>query len=250
MSSALSSSLDGGALPFDFPVELLRSMPLFRDLSRSQLEEVAAVVRRKTLPAGGVLVQENEPGNTIFLILEGSVRIRTTRGDEDVILGFRGRGEMIGELSILDGGARSASVETQTPCVFACVSRHEFWEFLWPLAPVPYNVARILAARVRLLSEQVQAMATLSVSQRLARQILLLCSEHGTAAPNEPGVVIPFGISQQELAQMVGATRVQVNRTLQFWKRQNIVLITRRSLSVKDPARLKSYIGTAAQAPE
>jgi len=227
----------------DFPVDFIKSLPIFSGLSLRDLQSATEVVQRRDLEVGEYLVSESQSADNIFIIIEGSVKISVTRGDEEVILGFRGRGEIIGEIAVLDGASRSASVKTQTPCVIAYISRHDFWNTLWPMSPMPYNLSCLLADRVRRLTSQLQAMACLDAPGRLARQILALSQEH--AVDTEQGSVIPFAISQIELAQMIGATRVQVNRTIKLWKEQEIITVKRHSMIIHQTEKLQQILEQA-----
>jgi CRP/FNR family cyclic AMP-dependent transcriptional regulator len=224
----------------DFPIEFIQSLPIFNGFSPQQLERAAQVVKRRDCEVGEYLITEHASGNTIFIIIQGSVKISATRNGEEVILGFRGKGELVGEISVLDGDSRSASVRTQTPCVIACITRHDFWNTLWIMPPLPYNLARLLADRVRRLTRQLQSMACLDVPGRLAQQLLALSNEHSIMT--EQGMMIPFSISQIELAQMIGATRVQVNRTFQLWKKLGFIIVKRHSILIKQPEKLQQIL--------
>jgi CRP/FNR family cyclic AMP-dependent transcriptional regulator len=224
----------------DFPIEFLQSLPIFSGLTPQQLETAATVVSRRDFEVGEFLITEHDSGNSIFIIIQGSVKISATRNGEEVILGFRGKSELVGEISVLDGDSRSASVKAQTPCVIACITRHDFWNTLWLMPPLPYNLSLLLADRVRRLTRQLQSMACLDVPGRLAQQILALSHEHATMT--ELGMMIPFSISQIELAQMIGATRVQVNRTIQSWKKLGYIIVKRHSILIRQPEKLRQVL--------
>ncbi|MBW3637723.1 MAG: Crp/Fnr family transcriptional regulator [Armatimonadetes bacterium] len=202
------------------------ALPLFRNLTPPQLLQARALFHSQRVRANHTLTTEEQPGEIVYIIVHGSVKICTQGGAVDTVIGLRGPGEIIGEMSVLDGVGRSAMVIAQEPSLLFWVSRADFWNVLWEMPPIPYNLACLLAQRVRQLTSQVQAMATLDVQGRLARQLVTLADEHGRPCdgPHPSGaVIIPFQLKQAELAGMVGATREQVNRLLATWIRHGLV---------------------------
>lgn len=224
-----------------FPSDFLETLPLFRDMNAAQIEEARCVIVPQRLETGTFLLREGQAGDQIFLLLEGSVKIYITKGEQEVVLGLVGRGEVIGELAVLDGNGRSASVLAQTPCFVGMISRHDFWNTLWPMPPVPYNVAVLLTDRVRRLTARLQAMATLDVRGRIALQLATMIAEH--AIINAEGAhEIPFHFTQNELAQMIGTSRAQTNQSLAFWKRTGVLQTVRQRMVVRNlPALHKAF---------
>ncbi len=238
------SSSDGGE---GFPVASLERVPLLHGVSRAHLEAARSVITRRLLASGEVLLHEDDAGGTLFLVMEGAFKITVRKGESTVVLGLCGRGDLLGELAAIDGHSRSATASAQIPCVVGTVSADDFWKTLWPLAPVPLNMAHLLTGRVRRLTAKVQAMATLDVRGRLAFQMVSLACDHALEAGG--GVQhIPFGLTQAELAQMVGTSRVQVNQLMTTWskhgiltaKRTNIVIHHLEALCQMFPASLEA----------
>lgn len=223
----------------------LACLPLFELLNLRQLQQAQRVLHRKNVPAGQVLMAEAQAGEIVYVITKGAVRICVRRGEHDVIIGIRGRGDMLGEMSILDGGHRSATVITQTECVLYWVSSADFWEVLWPLPSFSMNVTKLMARRIRNLTGQIEAMATLSVQGRLARLLLSLAADYGVPvdlamAPH--ALKIPFRLTQVDLANMIGATRVQVNQVFSQWKRHNWIAVMQSHIHVLDEATLRTLV--------
>lgn len=224
-----------------FSPGFIENLPLFRDLTSTQVETARCVIKPQRLDLETHLISEDQAGDQIFLLIEGSVKIYVTKGDRDVILGLRGRGEILGELAVLDGNGRSANVLTQTPCIVGTISRHDFWNTLWEMPPIPYNVAVLLAERVRRLTARLQAMATLDVRGKLAFQIATMVAEHAVIN-GEGDFEIPFPFTQEELARMVGTSRAQTNQALAAWKRAGTIQTARHHLIVRDlPALHKAF---------
>jgi CRP-like cAMP-binding protein len=204
-------------------IEKLRQIPLFAGLSEKAFSEMVSLLHCKDFPSEAIVITAEQPGEVIYIILQGSVRVVVEGSDRDVILAIHGPGEVIGEMSVLDGLNRSASVITQENSTLLWLGQTTFWEQLWKMEPVPLNMARILAQRVRLCTEQIQALAALDVNGRVARQLLAFAREHGQAVKN--GTLIPMRITQTELADMVGASRVRVNQILVYWKQHRYIAV-------------------------
>lgn len=176
---------------------------------------------------GHTLMAADTSGDMVYIVAEGSVKIYAASDfDEgEMLLGLRGPGEVLGEMSVLDGLKRSATVITQEPTILFSLTHADFWEILWEMPPVPYNLVRSLTQRTRVLTSQVQAFSSLDVQGRLARQLLTLAQEYGQPYPDEGenARLIPFQLKQKEIAAMIGATREQVNQFLSSWRRRGFI---------------------------
>jgi len=204
-------------------IEKLRQIPLFAGLPEKTFSEMVSMLQCKEFPPETNVITAEQPGEIIYIILQGSVRVAVEGSDRDVILAIHGPGEVIGEMSILDGLSRSASVITQEKSTLLWIGQTAFWEQLWKMEPVPLNMARILAQRIRLCTEQIQALAALDVNGRVARQLLAFAKEHGQTVKN--GTLIPVRITQTALADMVGASRVRVNQILVYWRQCKYIAV-------------------------
>lgn len=195
----------------------LRQIPLFEGLREEAFTELLRLLQCKDVPAETAIITADQPGEVVYIILEGSVRVVMEGSDRDVILTIHGPGEVFGEMSILDGLGRSATVITQEKSSLLWLGRTTFWEQLWKMEPVPFNMARVLTQRLRQCSTQLQSLAAFDVNGRVARQLLVFAKAHGQPDKNG-GILIPMRLTQAELADMVGASRVRVNQTLMNWK--------------------------------
>ena len=214
-----------------FSLSTLRQVPLFKGVSADDLNGIKTVIKRRSLASNELLLSEDDTDNTLFLVMEGAFKITVRKSEGTVVLGLCGRGELLGELSAIDGHARSATVTAHTPCVLGVVSADDFWQTLWPVAPIPINMSHLLTGRVRRLTAKVQAMATLEVRGRLAFEMVSLTRDHGDPQPGR-SYAIPFGLTQAELAQMVGTSRVQVNQLMTTWARHGILTAKRASITI------------------
>jgi len=222
----------------------LGEFPLFRDLTIEQLTRLNDLLRRRTFPAGTNLVSAEEPGEVVYLILDGTVKIYVTQADgNDVIIAFGGPGDVEGEMSVLDSVAagRSANIVTQEQTTVLWLDRVNFQECLRTMPAIALNLVRILSDRLRLANERIQALCALDVYGRVARQIQSFARQYGTPGPNG-ATVIPIRLTQSDIASLVGATRERVNQVMASFKQQGYIAVDRNyRITVQNPDALEKY---------
>jgi len=202
---------------------LLADIRLFKGLTPTQLDWVAARAHRRVFPAGTNVMTIEQPGEAVYIILHGTVKIHVEQGDgRDVILSILGSGDLLGEMSLIDSVGRSASAVTLENSLLLWMGRDTFNQLLEEFPPVARNLVRILSARVRLSDQLIQALATLDVYGRVARQLLAFAERYGRPAPDGE-VRIPIALTQGDIADLVGASRKRVNQVMVAFKSQNLV---------------------------
>jgi CRP/FNR family transcriptional regulator, cyclic AMP receptor protein len=199
---------------------LLTDISVFRELDRDLLKELTALVRLRQFAPRETVVQQGGPGDGLFIIHTGYLKV-TLSGPTGTssTLGIMGPGEMFGELSLLDGGARSATVSAITRCDLGAIERQSF---LWLFENRPnlgIALMEVVARRLRRLSERSEDLATLPVPTRLAKQLLHLADAHAIRL-SHGRIRLAVPLSQRELGELVGATRESVNKTLRKWMQQ------------------------------
>lgn len=220
----------------------LGELELFQGLTPEQLAGLNALLRGSTVPAGTHFITAEQPGEVVYVLLEGTVKIYITQADgREVILAFLGRGDTVGEMSLVDSAGRSANVVTTEPSRLLWMDRATFQSSLRTLAPLANNLVRLLANRLRFANEQIQALCTLDVSGRVARQILALADRYGsTEAGGE--VRIPLRLTQSDLAEIVGASRERVNQVIVEFKQRGFVSVDpNHRIRVRDRKGLARY---------
>jgi CRP/FNR family cyclic AMP-dependent transcriptional regulator len=132
------------------PVSLIRDIPFCQGLTSAEIEHIASVLHMLTLPAGTSLFAGEQPGEVAYFILKGAIKVYIEQPDgKEVILAILGPGEMVGEMSLIDHLARSATAVTIDDCDTLWMDRTEFWRCLQMIPPLNYNLARFLARRLR-----------------------------------------------------------------------------------------------------
>jgi CRP/FNR family transcriptional regulator, cyclic AMP receptor protein len=220
---------------------LLGGVPLFASLSEEALRAVEAVCRRRMFKRGETLFYEEDPGNALYIVQTGQVKIvRLAPDGEERILHLEGPGECLGELSLIDGAPRSAKAVALDRVEALVLYREEFLALVDRYPAVARAVMSGLAGMVRRLSEQVQDLTALDVPGRIAKKLLELADSHGQTTPD--GVQISLPLTQQELADMVGATRVAVNQALSWFRGQGILTTNRQGITLRQPEKLRQRV--------
>src|SRR5512138_316526 len=200
---------------------LLADIELFTGLAPSQLDWVAQRAHRRVFEAGRNVMTIEQPGEAVYIILHGTVKIHIEQGERDVILSILGAGDLLGEMSLIDSIGRSASAVTLENSLMLWMDKISFNYILDNFTPVARNLVRILSARVRLLDQLIQALATLDVNGRVARQLLAFAEKFGHE--KDGAIQIRIVLTQGDIADLVGASRKRVNQTMVLFKEQGLI---------------------------
>lgn len=224
---------------------LLAHFPLFAELPPADLARLAQLFRRRHLAAGAVLITAEQPGEAIYVLYSGTVKIVAEMADgKQVILAFLGVGDTVGEMSLIDSAGRSATVVALEPCTALWMDRAAFNSCLATMPRMTYNLVRLLSSRLRLANAQIQSLSTLDVAGRLARQLLAFAERHGQPVDDQPGVRIGLRLTQTDLAELVGASRERVNQVMGDLKARGLLSAdSSHRVHVHDLAGLRALVG-------
>lgn len=219
--------------------ETLGEIALFRGLKLEQLAWLNDHLHRTTFPAGSTVVAAEQPGEVVYIILQGTVKVHVEQADgTDVIFAILGAGDSVGEMSLVDSAGRSATVVTLEDSILLWMDRSTFQECLRTMPTITYNLVQILSRRLRLANEQIQSLATLDVYGRVARIIIAFAQQYGQPTP-EGDVVIPIRLTQSDIAGLVGASRERVNQVIVSYKRRRYISVDQNyRITVHDQAAL------------
>jgi CRP/FNR family transcriptional regulator, cyclic AMP receptor protein len=196
---------------------VLEQSPLFAQMDEnSRLELIGQAVPR-SFGVGESVCRIGDPGGSMMAVLTGTVRISlpTVKGKE-VILADLHAGELFGEIAMLDGKPRSANATALTKCELLVLERRNVIPFLEKHPAMCLQLMELLCARIRRSDERMADLAFIELPTRLAKLFLSFGSD-------KAGKEIRLSLSQTELAEMVGATRENVNRCLRDWHRRGLV---------------------------
>ena len=205
----------------------LAEIALFSDLPPEDLERLNNRLHRKRFPAGAGILTAEQPGEAIYVLLDGTVKIYVEKADgTEVILALLGAGDTVGEMSLVDSAGHSANVLAMERTTCLWLDRAGFQELLGNVPALSNSLVRILSQRLRLANEQVLALSTLDVNGRVARQILAFGERYGKNLESGD-VIIPLRLTQSDLAGLVGASRERVNHAVVFFKQQSYISVRR-----------------------
>lgn len=218
---------------------ILRNIPLFSSLKDEELEAIKRVSVTKSFPRDKIILLEDEEGDTLFIILKGKAKVANfSEGGKEVIFSILGEGDFFGEMSLLDGKPRSASVISIDETEMQLIRRANFYQLLEGYPRISMKLLEELASRIRKADDRIESLALLDVSGRVAGILLQLAEERGEREGNR--VVIKSRPTHQELANMVGTTRETVTRVLKQLETRRYIQMAGKDVTINDVERLRS----------
>jgi len=220
----------------------LADLPLFAGMAPADLSGLAGRLGRMALAPGCTLMSAEQPGEIAYIIQAGTLRVLLADADgSELTLALLGAGEIVGEMALIDDDVRSATVVAIEPVSLFWIDRATFAYYRQYVPRLVDNLTRILAQRLRRTNEQLLALATLDVTGRVARQLLLLAEAYGRLEAD--GIHIHLRLTQDDLAQLVSATRVRVNQAIGQFKRQGILAVDdQHQFVIRDMDALRAYL--------
>lgn len=208
-------------------------------LSPQEREELLQQARKQHLSEGQMLFQKGDPGDKLFIIVSGLVEIGVVREDgKQLIFNVLGRGEVFGEIALLDNGPRTADATAISTCDLLVIDKSEVIPFLEHHPETTARVISVLCQRIRWISQNLEDALGSDVPHRLARKLVNLCNAYGIES-EDGSTSIQLKLAQQDLANMLGVTRESVNKYLNSWQDRGWVMIGRSHLTIRDFDRLR-----------
>jgi CRP/FNR family transcriptional regulator, cyclic AMP receptor protein len=212
--------------------EVLRTVPIFSELSDEDITSLAKLASRKRYPKDTVVFFENEEGDFFFTILEGRIKV-TILGDDgrEVILSVLGPGDFFGEMALLDNEPRSATAIAVEESELLSLHRNDFQSTLNDNKSITSALIRVLSARLRRANHQISTLALLDVYGRVARVIVDMAREEGKRLRD--GRIAFRRATHQEIANRIGTTRETVTRMLKDLERQGLIHVEGKEIVVQ-----------------
>ncbi|MGZ8676213.1 MAG: Crp/Fnr family transcriptional regulator [Solirubrobacterales bacterium] len=222
-------------------VNLLRRVSLFSELSDPELERIAQVAIPRSYPRDTRVIHEGDPGDACFIVRTGSCRVTREHPDGRAItLATLGPGAIFGELAMLDGESRSASVEATEDTELLALSASDMRALIREHPGLAEKLVVALTRRLREANERIARQSFQTVPSRVAGVLGQLLAEDGMAPSPHDGVTIR--LRQSDLAQLAGTSRESVSRFLATLERAGVVQVGRGRVTVLEPERLGAYI--------
>lgn len=216
---------------------LLQKLPehsLLRALEQDELEALLAQARETTARKGDALIRQGDDADSLFILLDGQARVTVySANGREIVLEYAGPGTVLGEIALLDGGTRTASVIAMGPVRYLVLPRSVFERVLAENHRIALRLMRELAARLRRANQTIENDRAYAAGPRLARFLLRLAGEEDEA---KQAVI---RLSQTELALFAGISRENINRQLAVWGQEGIVTVEHGSLTILDRTTLE-----------
>ena len=200
----------------------LRNVPIFTDLSDSDLNRIASKMVSRDYEKGQMILLEESTGETFFIMTSGTVKVTSLSDDgREVILALLGESDFFGEMSLLDGEGRSANIVANEDAEVMTLSRRDFLECLETYPKIAISLLEELAVRLRKSDQQIESLSLSDSEQRIGITLIRLAEERGTIKRGDVMVHnLPY---QQDIANMAGTSMETVSRTLKLLEDKKLV---------------------------
>jgi CRP/FNR family cyclic AMP-dependent transcriptional regulator len=212
---------------------MLENVPLFSGLPKEALAEIEQHGSVKSYKKHVIVINQDDETYSLYVILKGSVKVFVSGEDgREAVLNHQQAGDYFGDLALIDKQPRVASVMTTEPSKFMIISREDFLKCLSKNPEIAINLIKPMTSRIRMLAKNVSSLALLDVYGRVARTLLDQSEERGD-------VLVTEKLTQQEIADMVGASRAMVSRILKDLKEGGYISIEKKRITIhhKLPSR-------------
>ncbi len=218
--------------------DVLSQAPLFRALSEDDAKSLRTGLTITEISRGDRLFSEGDPGDKLYVVLAGKIKLTRAAPDgRENLLSVHGPGEMFGELSLFDPRPRTSSATAVTDARLAGLAHDFIRSWLATRPEVAMHLLRALAQRLRRVNDDRTDLVFTDVPGRVAKALLDLSERFGER--QEDGVQVNHDLTQEELAQLVGASRETVNKALADFVSRGWVQLSAKSVLLLDPERLR-----------
>jgi CRP-like cAMP-binding protein len=222
--------------------KLLASVPIFNGLAEREIDVLLAATTTKRLAARAPLFHKGDPANALYAVMRGRLKASVSGGDgKEIVFNLMGPGEVIGEVSLLDGSPRSLDVEAVEPSELLSLQRRDLVAILERHPKVAIRLAMVLAQRLRRLSQLTEDTRFLNLPARLGKKLLELAAAHGTKSA--AGVRIGVKLPQHQLGEMVGTSRESVNKQLRIWVQAGWIRVEAGYITLVDTEEIETLAG-------
>lgn len=220
-------------------IEVVRKAPLFSGLGDEATSALLELMTTSALERGSVLFDEGDPGSELYVIVDGKLKLgRASADGRENLLSVLGPGEMFGELSLFDPGPRTATVTAVSDSTLLALANDHLMPWLDGRPEAARNLLQALAARLRRTNDTVGDLVFSDVPGRVSKALLDLADRFGRPAAD--GLLVAHELTQEELAQLVGASRETVNKALADFAARGWIRLEARAVVLLDVERMRS----------
>ena len=221
--------------------QALQLVPFFNNMHDDEARNLSKRLVMRRFGPDQIIFHHGDPGGLLYIIIKGKVKItHSTLDGQEAMLAIFGAGDFFGELALLDDSPRSATAEALEETETLTLHREEFIRYIGDNPDFALHVLHTLAQHIRRLNNQISDIFFLDLPARLARQLLQLAEQHGHKT--DEGIRIDLSLTQTDLAEMTGATRVSINKALGRFRRAQWVKVGGRKFTILDEEALQNLI--------
>ncbi|MBY9079093.1 Crp/Fnr family transcriptional regulator [Paenibacillus sp. HN-1] len=220
---------------------LHQEVPFFAGLREDELAPLAPLLAKRSYKKNTMIFFEGDPGNELYIIKSGSVKIYRNSDSREIILKVFRDGDLFGEMAMLEEERlRSASAETMEACELLIMRKREFVELLTSRPQLMLRLLSLFMERLRRADDLIEHLSFLDVRSRVIQLLLDLSEQHGR--PSDAGTVIDVRMTHQQLAGMAGTGREAVTKVLSELQSKNLLLVDRKAFTLISPERLRDLV--------
>jgi CRP/FNR family transcriptional regulator len=222
-------------------IDYLSKAAIFAGLDHKELQSIAHIAILRPYKKGMIIFVEGEPGDGLYLVKSGVVKIIKTLIDgREKTLHYLREGDIFAEVLLFDGGSFPATAEALEDAEIAILQRARIEALLLEKSNITLKILKVMSRRLRQAQAQVRDLAYADVYARTAFNLLQLAKEHGVQG--DEGLTIDLALSQQELANLVGTSRETIARIIGEWKRKGIVAVNQQRITILKQDRLQGWL--------
>ena len=220
--------------------DFLKNVNIFSESSDNSLEEFDKLFTLREYPKGSMIILEEEYGDVVFLVKKGTIKVtRVNDEGKEVILALMGKYDIVGEMSVVDGEARSANVLAQEDCELYAIRSEDFLDILKNNFKISFLLMSELAARIRKSDQHIEALSLSDAEHRIGVSILNLAEEMGVIRQGKVTIEnLPF---QQDIANMSGTSRETVSRILKIFEDRSMLTKSGHKVIIPNYLQFKKY---------
>lgn len=217
--------------------DVLARSGIFQGVAPDAAAALIAQLQQVSFPRGHAVFVEGEPGDRLYIITEGKVKIgRRTADGRESLLTVMGPADMFGELALFDPGPRTSTVTTLTEVKAVTMDREALHAWVMGRPEIAEQLLRVLARRLRRTNSALSDLIFTDVPGRVAKQLLDIAKRFGRPEGNV--LHVTHELTQEELAQLVGASRETVNKALSDFAQRGWIKLQGKTILIYDSARL------------
>ncbi|MFQ5509774.1 MAG: Crp/Fnr family transcriptional regulator [Leptospirillia bacterium] len=223
----------------------LKRIHLFDELNAADMEMLDQRTRMDKIPRRGVVFEAGQPGDAVYLLKSGRVKLTRTQDGKELLLAILEPGEVFGEMAALTDSPHDTRAEAMEDAAICVIQKADFEDMLSRQPRLSLRLTKLVGLRLRHIETRLHDLVYQDVNHRLASLLLDLIAELGEPSPSGPegAIRIKAKLTHQEMAGLIASTRETVSLTLGHFRDQGLITMERRSLTVTDPSGLRAILG-------